>query len=123
MNSAPAELLHLLTYAALQPYIWLEYSGTGIIAMFRRILRQALQPASRSSQPKKTPAITPASERGEIKARQYSKKKPPHPAQPGTAAPTVQIGFDVCCSLNRGIAFLSGELSGPDDQHACPDNS
>jgi hypothetical protein len=61
MNSAPAELLHPLTYAALQP--------TGDTLLLKNYERS----------PKKTPAITPASEFCLEKNKPFFKEKAASP--------------------------------------------
>jgi len=62
MNSAPAELLHPLTYAALQP----------------KLARRGALPGSRDRQ-KKTPAVRPTSEHCVKKNKPFFKEKAAFP--------------------------------------------
>jgi hypothetical protein len=83
MNSAPAELLHPLTYAALQPFELCLFNGSGrytgrtphVFARLKRVYS-----------PKKTPAFTPASEFLAKYQNRFPKKKPPYPTASDSAA-------------------------------------
>ncbi|MBB3213769.1 hypothetical protein FHW67_003070 [Herbaspirillum sp. Sphag1AN] len=110
MNSAPAELLHPLTYAALQLSWWhlfaLAWTSDSVINNHNKRHQQ-----HQNSTTKKNASGIIASVRNTLpeKPSGFSKEKPPDPTISGKAAITEKIAEKndsvFYCSLNLATAF------------------
>jgi len=87
MNSAPAELLHPLTYAALQPSL-------------------ATLSTHNAGSAKKTPAIKPALEYCRKKTNAFSKENAASPESVRGSGANRQDRFGLLLSIQLAIAFL-----------------
>ncbi|WP_188381486.1 hypothetical protein [Oxalicibacterium faecigallinarum] len=89
MNSAPAELLHLLTYAALQPYMTRQIRVLSLCGRQKKRQRARRHWNSVSQ-----------------KTNLFQTKKPPHLTESGEAACSADEILSVFyCSLKSVVAF------------------
>lgn len=102
MNSAPAELLHPLTYAALQPF---RPAPAARIAHLRRPCRSRHGEQPGCSRLKNTPALRQRRNSTSERSNEIPKKKPPCPGKSGKAASTDWLDSFFDYSLIRVMPF------------------